>query len=79
MENLYETHSEVYEQSTACGSVPKAKQEHRLKANIKDIQPQSCYKAFYELDIMKLVNLGTTKCINKVDIETKFQPNFATK
>ncbi len=39
MENLYETHSEVYEQSTACGSVPKAKQEHRLKANIKDIQP----------------------------------------
>jgi hypothetical protein len=39
MENFYETHSGVYEQSTACGSVPKAKQEHGLKQNIKDIQP----------------------------------------
>jgi hypothetical protein len=38
MENFYETHSEVYEQSTAYGSVPKAKQEHGLKQNIKDIQ-----------------------------------------
>jgi hypothetical protein len=38
MENFYETHSEVYAQSTTCGSVLKAKREHRLKQNIKDIQ-----------------------------------------